>query len=442
MDKADQYEIKNGNWFPCFKDPKIEQEFMLEFNSKSLKSGRIVLWVMTIVWIGFAWVELYHLDGQQKSNALCLRLLIFTPIFLMILALLYSKFAARTYQMMVILALIAIQVGLYYIAKFYPVLDVVQSLGYELPVSEADGTTIYIAVWFLVIFTGSMISRLNIIHTIMSAVIYIIMNIITVLTYHPASLIVIIQVLVLLTIVPVILIGAVNVQQDAKGTYRANKLLERSMKKSESLLLNILPVEIANRLKETPGTIADGFNNVSVLFADIVGFTNFSTKHKPETIVKILNQIFTKFDDITKKYKAEKIKTIGDAYMLAAGIPEFSSKHSSIVANCALDMIKEVNHFLDPDGNPIQIRVGLHTGPAIAGVIGNHKFAYDVWGDTVNIASRMESYGYAGKIQATMEIYEALKKDFIFEPRNEIEVKGKGTLKTFWLKGRKDYRKL
>jgi class 3 adenylate cyclase len=437
MTADSQYEIKNINWYPCFKDPKIEQEFMVEFSSEALKSGRIALWIMTFVWVGFAWVELYHLGGHEKLNALFFRLLVVTPLFLMILAALYSKYATRIYQTLVIFALIIIEGGLYYISKFYPVLDVARSIGYELPVTEADGTSIFIAVWFLVIYTGSMICRLNISHSIMSAVIYIFMNIITVLTYHPASLIVIIQVLVLLTIVPVILFGAINVQQDAKQTYRATKLLERSMKESESLLLNILPVGIANRLKKTPGTIADGFNNVSVLFADIVGFTMLSTNYEPEVIVKMLNQIFNKFDNITKKYKAEKIKTIGDAYMLAAGIPEFSSKHSAVVANCALDMIKEANHFFGPDGNPIQIRVGLHTGPAIAGVIGNYKFSYDVWGDTVNIASRMESHGDAGKIQATMEIYEALKNEFVFKQRDDVEIKSKGKMKTFWLLDRK-----
>jgi class 3 adenylate cyclase len=210
------------------------------------------------------------------------------------------------------------------------------------------------------------------------------------------------------------------------------------MEQSESLLLNILPPSIAQRLKETPGTIADGFSSVSVLFADIVGFTPLSERYRPEEMVRMLNRIFSEFDSISKKYKVEKIKTIGDAYMLAAGVPEEQNNHCAVVADCALDMLSAAKHFSDPGGTQIRIRIGIHTGPAIAGVIGDHKFSYDLWGDTVNTASRMESHGDADRIQVTGDIYEKLKDEFVFEPRAEIEIKGKGRIKTWWLIGRRE----
>jgi class 3 adenylate cyclase len=258
----------------------------------------------------------------------------------------------------------------------------------------------------------------------------------TIITYQPSKLFVIIAMTFLVAILPVVLIGSLYVESYARENFRALKLLAESMQKSETLLLNILPSAIAERLKHTPGTIADGFNDVSVLFADIVGFTRLSRRYSSEVVVQLLNEIFKKFDNISKKYGVEKIKTIGDAYMLAAGVPEAQTNHCAVVADCALDMITAVKNISDPSGNPIQIRVGIHTGPAIAGVIGMHKFSYDLWGDTVNIASRMESHGDTGRIQVSREIYETLKGTFIFEPRAEVEVKGKGKMQTWWLNGR------
>jgi class 3 adenylate cyclase len=152
----------------------------------------------------------------------------------------------------------------------------------------------------------------------------------------------------------------------------------------------------------------------------------------------MLNHIFSQFDHIAKKHAVEKIKTIGDAYMLAAGVPETRPDHCAAVADCALDMVAAATNMSDPKGDPIQIRVGIHTGPAIAGVIGAHKFAYDLWGDTVNTASRMESHGASGKIQTSKEIYQILKDDFLFEFRDRLHIKGKGEMQTWWLIGRRN----
>lgn len=209
--------------------------------------------------------------------------------------------------------------------------------------------------------------------------------------------------------------------------------------KSEGLLHNILPVPIADRLKENPEIIADGFESVSVMFADIVGFTRLSSVLSPGELVNYLNTIFSHFDELAAKYEMEKIKTIGDAYMVSGGLPSHTLGHLERMADMALEMIEYVEaHQYHGEVEKLQIRIGFHTGPVVAGVIGIKKFAYDLWGDTVNIASRMESHGEPGKINVTETVKDQLLDRFEFEDRGEVDVKGKGRMKTFVLVGRKD----
>jgi len=216
-----------------------------------------------------------------------------------------------------------------------------------------------------------------------------------------------------------------------------NTALQQAHEESETLLLNILPAPIAHRLKSGERAIADKFDSVTVLFADIVGFTKLSARTTPEELVRGLNAIFERFDDLAKKYNLEKIKTIGDAYMVAGGLPERSHDHAERVSRFALEMraIMQEEALHTSGGEIVHLRIGIHTGEAVAGVIGTSKFAYDLWGDTVNTASRMESHGEAGKIHCSEEVYEALKEKFPFEERGEIEVKGKGMMRTWFLVG-------
>lgn len=211
--------------------------------------------------------------------------------------------------------------------------------------------------------------------------------------------------------------------------HQAQDLLEIEHKKSESLLLSILPPSIASRLKASRSVIADKTNEATILFADIVGFTVLSQTMEPEKLVELLNQIFTEFDHIVEKYKLEKIKTIGDAYMIAGGIPELRADHCEAVALCALEM-QSIIQTVHPD---FKIRIGVHTGPVVAGVIGKSKFIYDLWGDSVNTASRMESHGVENKIHVTEDVFNKLKDKFEFEGKREIVVKGKGLMTTYFL---------
>ena len=214
---------------------------------------------------------------------------------------------------------------------------------------------------------------------------------------------------------------------------RAESALEVSHQKAENLLHNILPVAIANRLKENPRIIADVYQNASVLFVDIVDFTRLAEKVTPQKLVSILNNIFSRFDDLIEKYHLEKIKTIGDAYMVASGIPEKRKDHAEALAELALDMLGAVNDFNRTHKNKLTIRIGINSGRVVAGVIGKKKFSYDLWGDTVNTASRMESHGKSGEIQITKSTYKILKNKYEFSRRENIAIKGKGIMTTFIL---------
>ena len=221
----------------------------------------------------------------------------------------------------------------------------------------------------------------------------------------------------------------------AKAEFKARRALEAERDRSERLLLNILPPPIAERLKQDPQTIADSFAEVSVLFADIVGFTELSARISPTELVKLLNEIFSMFDHLVERHGLEKIKTIGDAYMVVGGLPENHLDHAHAIAEMGLDMQQALAQFNAKKGQDFRIRIGISTGLVVAGVIGWKKFAYDLWGDTVNTASRMESHGIPGRIQVSESTYERLKGIYVFEERGEIEIKGKGRMKAYLLIG-------
>jgi class 3 adenylate cyclase len=217
-------------------------------------------------------------------------------------------------------------------------------------------------------------------------------------------------------------------ERSRRRLYLQQRMLDEERARSDRLLYNMLPGPIAERLKRHPGAIADGFERVTVLFADIVGFTPLSEKMSPPEVVALLNEVFSTFDALAGRHGLEKIKTIGDAYMVVGGLPRPQGDHAALVARMALDMQAAAA------GIPgIQLRIGVHTG--VAGVIGTAKYSYDLWGDTVNTASRMESHGLAGRVHISDASREALGAAWKIEERGVIEVKGKGPMKTYWLVG-------
>jgi class 3 adenylate cyclase len=223
----------------------------------------------------------------------------------------------------------------------------------------------------------------------------------------------------------------------------AARQVERLNAENEALLLNILPRSIAERLRSGETIIADRFEDMAVLFADVVGFTELSSTLTPNEVVTLLNEVFTACDLLADRFGLEKIKTVGDAYMVVGGLhtvygfaPADRATHAEDVADMGLAIIGAIDRLRRERGLPLQIRVGMHVGPAVAGVIGLKKFIYDVWGDTVNTASRMESMGVPGRVQVTPEAHDRLKDHFAFEARGPIEVKGKGRIDTWFLVGR------
>jgi guanylate cyclase len=213
----------------------------------------------------------------------------------------------------------------------------------------------------------------------------------------------------------------------------AYHLLRVEQDRSEGLLLNVLPPEIAARLKGGERTIADHHPLVSILFADLVGFTPLTNVLSPNEMVELLNEIYSHFDSLIEKHGVEKIRTIGDNYMIASGLPRPREDHAQVLARLALEMNRYIASLALVGDRRLSFRIGINSGPVIAGVIGHKKFAYDVWGDTVNTASRMESQGVPGKIQITQATYDLLKNDFFCESNGPLIVKGKGQMETWFV---------
>lgn len=222
-----------------------------------------------------------------------------------------------------------------------------------------------------------------------------------------------------------------------------NQRLLQEQARTQALLHNLLPAPVAERLTHKPmdgdlsnHVVADSFKAATILFADIANFTPLASHAEPQLLVDLLNQIFSCFDQLAEIHGLEKIKTIGDAYMAAGGIPEFRPDHSEAIAHMALQMQEQMQQFKTPEGEPLQLRIGIHSGPVVGGVIGIKRLSYDLWGDTVNVASRMELYSEPGKIQVSEKVYQVLKGKFELQPRGSISIKGKGEMNTYWLLGR------
>jgi class 3 adenylate cyclase len=222
--------------------------------------------------------------------------------------------------------------------------------------------------------------------------------------------------------------------RDRERVHLAELRVERD--RAERLLLNVLPRAIADRLKDDQTTIAERFADVSILFADIVGFTQLAGRMDPGDLVEVLNGIFSGFDALLDRHGLEKIKTIGDAYLVAGGVPVPRPDHAGAVAEMALDMLESLRRYNLDHGTDFTMRIGINTGPVVAGVIGTHKFIFDLWGDAVNVASRMESHGEPDRIQITEATCRVLNGRYRIVERGVIPVKGKGPMRTFYLLGR------
>jgi class 3 adenylate cyclase len=296
----------------------------------------------------------------------------------------------------------------------------------------------------LILVLGAFIVRLDVAYEIVFALLTLVLyNVLAETVGHPG---VIVRISMNTAFVSMGLLGALVARQ-MEGQAREMFLHRRTIReqlealdaekrRSEALLLNVLPAAIAERLKADSGLIADGFHDVSVLFADIVGFTRLSERLTPQQLVERLNELFSAFDDLLDRLRLEKIKTIGDAYMVVGGL-NGGRDHAIALAELALDMLASIEELRAKHGEDFSVRIGIHSGPVVGGVIGKKKFIYDVWGDTVNVASRMESTGVPGAVQISHETYLRIRSMYVFEDRGEVEVKGKGIMRTWLIRDRR-----
>lgn len=220
----------------------------------------------------------------------------------------------------------------------------------------------------------------------------------------------------------------------SRAVNETEELLRIQHERAERLLRNILPVSVGERLKEKEQLIADGFAQASILFADLQNFTEFAGTTSPQRLVRTLNVLFSAFDDLLEHHGVEKIKTIGDAYMVASGLPGKSDNHAEQITDYALAMLSAVKNFNEEEGYNFSLRIGIHSGPVVAGVVGKKKYAYDLWGDTVNVASRMETSGVPGLIHLSESTFNLIKDKYRLTKREPIMIKGKGLIQTFLLR--------
>ena len=412
----------------------IETEFRADYQANTISTTRLALVLGLILYSLFGILDIYAIP-ISKDIVWVIRYGIVAPVILITLVASYTT-AFQKYTQALMCAVVA-----------------VSGLGIVAMISitrEAEfGNRFYFTGLILISMWGYSLSRLRFWYAVLA-------NLIIMVGYELGSIF-IKQLLesetgtVIFTMHNFFFLGA-NVigmfgsyflERYTRRDFLQKYTIEAQRDQADKLLYNILPERIAERLKLSSETIAEEFNAASVLFADIVNFTPISERFGPREVVDMLNEVFSHFDGLVDKYGVEKIQVAGDAYMVAAGVPTFRSDHASVLAQLALDMLDYVKteEFLGGK-HPIEIRIGLNSGSLIGGVIGRKKYFYALWGDMVNIASRMQSHGEVGKIQITRDTYELVKDEFECEYVGEIAVKGKGKMEAWHLLAKKEERSL
>jgi len=400
-----------------FTDLDLEREYRESYFQKTLPQSRIALILGIILYVIFAGLDVWIVP-EQAHQIWLIRFGFVIPILLGILIVSFTPYFQKYFQLFLSVASLIGGCGI---------------LGILL-VTDGLGNFFYSTSLMLLLMWSFTFSGMRFVFALASCTLVIIAFEIVAIFLKPYPLYVLVDknffVVSALTIE--VFVGY-TIESYSRNNFINNRIINQERQDNENLLLNMLPQSIVEQLKERPETIAQRFESITILFADIVGFTPLSATLNPTELVEILNQIFSSFDRLTDDYELEKIKTIGDAYMVAGGLPIPSKDHAQAIANLALEMQRELEQFNQTSRYSFELRIGIHTGPAIAGVIGIKKFVYDIWGDSVNIASRMESHGLPGKIQVSEQTYQRLKDCYSFEDRGAIEVKGKGKMQTYLL---------
>ncbi|HET6593999.1 MAG TPA: adenylate/guanylate cyclase domain-containing protein [Anaerolineales bacterium] len=413
-----------------FPDEVIETQFRREYLANTMSTTRLALVLGLILYSLFGILDIYAIPFS-KDIVWIIRYGIVAPVVIVALVASYNPSFQK------------------YIQAFMCIVVATSGLGIVAMISittEAEfGNRFYFTGLILISMWGYTLSRLRFGYAVLA-------NLIIMIGYEFAS-IAVKQLLesetgiVIFTMHNFFFLGA-NVigmfgsyylERYTRRDFLQKYTIRAQRDRADKLLYNVLPKRIAERLKESDETIAEEFNSATVLFADIVNFTPISARFDPHAVVDMLNELFSHFDELVDKYGVEKIQVAGDGYMVAAGVPTPRPDHATVLAQLALDMLDYVKREEFLGGrHPIEIRIGLNSGPLIAGVIGRKKYFYALWGDMVNTASRMESHGESGKIQITRETYELVKDEFACEYIGEITVKGKGKMEAWHLLAKKE----
>lgn len=400
-------------------DPGAERTFLDDYYRRSINQMRIAIVLAIVITAAFGFRDAW-ITPTVTTRLWFVRYAIMCPFFLAALLFSFSRHARRFMQLCISLGMVVY--GISVIAM--------------LVIAPAPGNYLYYGGLLLIPMFPPTIRVRFIYSTIASWTIIAAYEIAAVRLADTPLLSLINNNFLLITSTVIGMITSYLLELFARKNFIQQILLEKERDRSEGLLLNILPASIAHRLKQKPETIADGYAEATVLFADIAGFTRMAATRSPREVVDLLNGIFSEFDHLAEKHGVEKIKTIGDAYMAVAGLPVHSPDHAAAIVEFALDMQDAVARRVTDGRAPISLRIGINTGPVVAGVIGMKKFIYDVWGDTVNTASRMESNGIEGGIQVTEETFARLKHAYHMEERGTLKIKGKGEMRTYMLTGR------
>ena len=398
-----------------FTNPELEKEFLRHYFQIFLKQVRFALVLAIVVYIILGFVDL-QFAPDIRDKLLFIRFGVVLPVCVTILGLSFSAYFTKIMQPSISLAIIVAAIAAPVVSILIP------SLGVN-----------YIGLTSLLMYNYTAIKLRFVAASITGFFIFALYNILD-LVFIKTEVSKLIEVdFYLAATIAVGMFACYQMEFYLRQDHVKNILLREEQEKVDKLLLNVLPASIAARLKDGDKVIAESFPDVTILFADLVNFTQLSANISPEELVNILNEIFSAFDRLAEKHGLEKIKTIGDAYMVVGGLPIHREDHAQAVADMALDMRREIQRISSLSIVPMKIRIGINTGPVVAGVIGIKKFIYDLWGDTVNVASRMESQGIPDQIHITSETYQVLQHGYLLQERGKIQVKGKGEMQTYLL---------
>lgn len=402
-----------------FPDPESEREFLRHYFRLSLKQIRFALILAIVVYVILGIVD-FQFAPEIRDKLLLIRYGIVLPVCVAVFGLSFSTYFRQIMQIAIGLAIIVAAIAAPAVAILIP----------ELGVN-------YIGLTSLLMYNYTAIKLRFVAASITGLIIFLMYNFLEFFIIKtPIPKLVEVDFYLAATMC-VGMFACYQMEFYLRQDYIHDRLLKKEQEKAEELLLNVLPASIAARLKQGDKVIAESFPDVTILFADLVNFTQLSANISAKELVNILNEIFSEFDLLAEKHGLEKIKTIGDSYMVVGGLPIHREDHAQAVASMALDMRAAIQRISNLSHEPLSIRIGINTGPVVAGVIGIKKFIYDLWGDTVNVASRMESHGIPDQIHVTVETYQALQQEFTFQERDKIQVKGKGEMQTYLLLDRK-----